>query len=55
MKILIILILLLGCAQTSQKNVRRDPATEVDNFSKRYLDIKDSTPLLNEQFSLMLI
>ena len=51
MKISIILIFLLGCAQTSQKNVRRDPATEVDNFSKRYLEVKDSTPLLNQQFN----
>ncbi len=50
----LILVLLFGCAGASKKKVRRDPATEVDNFSKRYLDVKDSTPLLNQQFNAQL-
>lgn len=48
---ILILVFLISCAQTSGKKVKRDPATEVDNFSKRYLDVKDSAPQINKDFN----
>ena len=48
-----LLTLIISCGGTSKK-IKRDPATEVDSFSKRYLDIKDSLPTLNKEFNFHL-